>query len=137
MLIACNNQTNDQMIEEFKAEVVKTEQDFAELVKEKGVSAGFLAFADENAVLKRGEKLIKGKAEIQKYFEAQDLKYKDVKLEWSPDFVEVAQSGDLAYTYGKATYSVVTTDGQIDSGAGLFHTVWKRQADGTWKYVWD
>jgi hypothetical protein len=81
ILIACKNQANDQKIEKFKAEVVKAEQDFVKLVKEEGVSAGFVAFADENAVIKRDEELIKGKAEIKKYLVAQNLNYKDVKLE--------------------------------------------------------
>jgi ketosteroid isomerase-like protein len=27
--------------------------------------------------------------------------------------------------------------GEVGEYQGVFHTVWKRQPDGTWKYVWD
>lgn len=35
------------------------------------------------------------------------------------------------------TYSVTDSTGETKSSSGIFHTVWKRQADGTWKFVWD
>ena len=69
------------------------------------------------------------------YFKKQNLK--DVELEWLPDFIDVAKSGDLAYTYGKYTFSSKDTTGAIVKSDGVFHTVWKRQSDGTWKFVWD
>jgi ketosteroid isomerase-like protein len=43
----------------------------------------------------------------------------------------------MAYTYGKYTWRSKDTANQNASFSGIFHTVWKRQADGTWKYVWD
>ncbi|MFC2151834.1 YybH family protein [Bacteroidota bacterium] len=134
---SCKEQVDVNKKEQFKAEVIKAEEDFAKIVKEQGITAGFLAFADENAVLKRGEQLIKGKAEIQAHLEAQGANYKEVNLEWKADFVEVSESGDLAYTYGHANFSAITVDSTEVEGTVVFHTVWKRQADGSWKYVWD
>jgi len=43
----------------------------------------------------------------------------------------------LAYTYGKYTWQIKDTQGKITKYQGIFHTVWKKQSDGTWKYVWD
>jgi len=137
VLSACTIQTNDQMIEKYKAEVVQAETDFAEMAKLEGVAEAFMAFAAEDAVLLRGQKLIKGKAEIQAFFDAQASNFKDVKLMWKPDFVEVSESGDLAYTYGGFTSKVLNNDGKVSNGSGVFHTVWKRQTDGIWKFVWD
>lgn len=136
-IFACDDKTPDAMIENYKMEVIQTEADFAEMAKEKGVLAAFLAFADENAVLMRGNKIIKGKANIKAHFETQAADYNDFKLMWKPDFVDVSASGDLAYTYGKYTSKVLRNDGTTGEGAGIFHTVWKRQADGSWKFVWD
>lgn len=136
ILSACTNKTKLTMTEKYKAEVMKAEADFTQMAKEKGVSVAFLAFADEDAVLSRG-KLIKGKAEIKAYFEAQSVNYKDLKLDWKPDFVDVSESGDLAYTYGSYTSKVLTNDGSVSNGSGTFHTVWKRQSNGEWKFVWD
>jgi len=132
---ACT-QHNIKSMEIYKAEVLKAETEFAQMAKEKGVEAAFLAFADDDAVLLRG-KLIKGRAEIKAYFEANNSAYKDLKLEWKPDFVEVSESGDLAYTYGGYTSKSLAEDGSVSEGSGVFHTVWKRQTDGSWKFVWD
>ena len=58
-------------------------------------------------------------------------------LVWEPDFIDVSVAGDLAYTYGKFTYTSITESGDTLTSKGIFHTVWKRQEDGSWKYVWD
>jgi ketosteroid isomerase-like protein len=122
-------------MEEYKTEILDTEKAFAQLVKEKGLKTGFLAYAAEEAVLSRGGKLIKGKKEIEEYFEQQTLK--DVRLEWVPDFVSVSASGDLGYTYGKFTLEAIDQEEKKIEADGIFHTVWKRQPDGEWRYVWD
>jgi len=61
----------------------------------------------------------------------------DQQLEWAPDFVDVSSSGDLAYTYGKFTFSFKDSLGNKVENKGIFHTVWKRQSNGEWKFVWD
>lgn len=52
-------------------------------------------------------------------------------------FCRYCKSGDLAYTYGKYNFSALSTNGEKISSTGIFHTVWKKQDDGSWKYVWD
>jgi ketosteroid isomerase-like protein len=56
-------------------------------------------------------------------------------LTWSPDFIDVSASGDMAYTYGKYNYTTTDSLGNVSEIEGIFHTVWKRQADGNWKFV--
>ncbi len=136
LITACTTKPTNEMKEKYTAEVLKVETDFAEMAKQNGIAAAFLAFADEEAVLSRGT-LIRGKAEIKAYFEANVAVYKDLKLEWKPDFIEVSESGDLAYTYGNYSATSLAEDGSMKSDSGIFHTVWKRQADGQWKFVWD
>ena len=58
-------------------------------------------------------------------------------LSWKPDFIDVSDSGDMAYTYGKALYTYTDSLGVTKEYPALFHTVWKRQEDGSWKFVWD
>ena len=69
--------------------------------------------------------------------ENQASKLMDENLSWKPDFVDVSASGDLGYTYGHFTYSYTDSTGTIMESSGVFHTVWKRQADGSWLFVWD
>jgi len=133
LLTGCAGNDSKSLRERYKSEIIQTEADFARMAAEKGVAQAFFEFADTLAVISRGGVLIQGKEGIKTYYEKQ-LK-PGTKLEWKPDFTEV--SGDLGYTYGKYTHSVPDSTGQVTESHGIFHTVWKRQADGTWRYVWD
>ena len=53
------------------------------------------------------------------------------------DYIDVAASGDLAYSYGDYQFSALNENNEPVEASGIFHTVWKRQSDGSWKYVWD
>ena len=74
-----------------------------------------------------------GKQPIDKHLEKTTSK----NLSWSPDFIDVSSSGDLGYTYGKYVFTYSDSIGNLLEDTGIFHTVWKRQADGLWKFVCD
>jgi len=106
------------------------------MVVEKGIAEGFWFYADSNAVIKRqNDTLIKGKENIRNYYSA--VFYKTASVKWTPDFIEVSESGDMGYTYGKYLWQSKDSTGMISESRGVFHTVWKKQANGRWKYVWD
>jgi len=106
------------------------------MAAEKGIAEAFYFFADSNAIIKRQhDTLIKGRENIRNYYAADY--YKTASVSWSPDFIEVAESGDLGYTFGKYLWQSKDSTGKANESRGVFHTVWKRQIDGTWKYVWD
>jgi len=113
--------------------MVTTERDFAVMAEEEGVAAAFYHFAADSAVILRGGKLIRGREAIRDYY-LQNLK-PGTKLQWAPDYTDV--SGDLGYTYGRYTHQVPDSSGNITESLGMFHTVWKRQPDGSWRFVWD
>lgn len=50
-------------------------------------------------------------------------------LVWWPLWAGIARSGDLGFTTGPATY-----DGKP---SGWYFTVWARQSDGGWKWIYD
>ncbi len=58
-------------------------------------------------------------------------------IKWRPQFVEVLEDGNLALTRGP--FRVVTQDdvGNEVERWGTFNSVWRRQADGRWKVVFD
>jgi ketosteroid isomerase-like protein len=118
-----------------KEEIKKAEEAFNAMAADKGLKEAFLSFATEDAVLNRGQNLIKGKDAIANYFDSQSIS--DVKLSWHPEFVDVAKSGELGYTYGPFVFSGIDTSGNDINAKGFFHTVWKKQNDGTWKFVYD
>ena len=104
--------------------------------KEKGIAEAFWYYADSNAVIKRkNDSLIKGKEAIKNFYS--DNFYKTATVSWSPDFIDVSGNGDLGYTYGKYLWQSKDSSGKINESRGIFHTVWKKQKDGSWRYVWD
>lgn len=58
-------------------------------------------------------------------------------LTWKPTFVDVSKSGDMAFTYGDFVFTYLDSLGNKKQNKGIFHTVWKRQNDSSWKFVWD
>ncbi len=134
ILFSCKTVAS-QAMKNSKQEIIQAEKAFAEMAAKEGIPKAFLAFADDKAVLNRNDKLVKGKSEMKTYFEQQTIKI--TSLTWSPDFVEVAASGDLGYTYGEYQITYLNKEGKTISDKGIFHTVWKKQSDGKWKFVWD
>jgi ketosteroid isomerase-like protein len=115
---------------------MQVEHAFNTMASEQGIMAAFLHFAANDAVLLRNNKLIKGKNEFRSYFNS-NVARPDESLMWNPEFVEVSDAGDLAYTYGPFTYSYTDKNGETITNKGVFHSVWKRQNSGEWKFVWD
>ncbi|MEQ1586437.1 MAG: nuclear transport factor 2 family protein [Cyclobacteriaceae bacterium] len=123
-------------IEVWKKEIADTEHAFAAMAKVDGVAKAFITFAANDAVLLRNNELIKGKDAIEASYDRR-FSSGNASLTWAPDFVDVSSSGGLGYTYGKYVYTSTDSLGNSTTSEGIFHTVWKRQSDGTWKFVWD
>ncbi len=128
LIVSCKAKTGRD-----RESIIGTEREFAIMAEEKGIAEAFFHFAADSAVILRGGKLIKGREAIRDYYDT-GLK-PGTKLKWTPDFADV--SGDLGYTYGKYIHQVPDSSGNIIESHGMFHTVWKRQPDGSWRFVWD
>lgn len=119
-----------------QSEIENTEKAFNDLARSKGIAEAFYHFAAQDATIKReNDTLIKGRDNIKKYYS--NPKLKNASVSWKPDFVDVSRDGTMAYTYGKYIWTVKDSAGKTTDYKGVFHTVWKKQADGSWKYVWD
>ncbi|WP_396194826.1 YybH family protein [Flavobacterium sp.] len=123
-------------LEPIKKEVLKAEEDFKTMVQTKGIPEAFYTFADSNAVIKReNDSLIMGKENIKLYYS--DQKYLSAKVNWTPSYVAVSNDGTMGYTYGNYVWSIKDFQGKEREFKGVFHTVWKKQNDGSWKYTWN
>ena len=102
---------------------------FAALSVARGAQAAFVAFAANEAVLlgPPGAPMTRGREAIGAAFAEFP---KDAVLDWAPVTADVAGSGDLGCTVGEASISA-------RNSYSKYLTVWKRQADGTWKFVAD
>lgn len=111
------------------------EKAFNDMAAAEGLGAAFAHFVADDGVIKRNNQIIAGKAAIQSFFK--ESKLDSVQLVWTPEFVRASKSGDMAYTYGPFTFSGRDTTGQMVESTGIFHTVWMRQEDGSWRFVYD
>ena len=136
LFLCCCKTNPDNLQEKSQQEIAQAEKDFEKMAAEKGIAEAFYFFADSGATIKRqNDSLIKGKENIRNYYSAEF--FKKASVTWSPDFIDVAQNGDLGYTFGKYNWQSKDSTGKVNEYKGVFHTVWKKQNDGTWKYVWD
>ena len=58
-------------------------------------------------------------------------------LTFAADNVIVSSSGDYAVTEGNFTITYSNAQGQPESASGRYITVWRHEADGSWKIVRD
>ncbi|MDH3649524.1 MAG: nuclear transport factor 2 family protein [Saprospiraceae bacterium] len=133
--LACTGEVKTIDLQQVEQDIVKVEEAFSAAVVEVGIKQAFLSFAADDAVMVRGNRVVEGKEAIAAFFDQSTMQ--NVQLEWTPDFVDVAEAGDMAYTYGQYTYAATDTAGAQVTSLGIFHTVWKRQSDGGWKFVYD
>jgi ketosteroid isomerase-like protein len=110
------------------AELMRADSAFARTSVTRGAKAAFLAFAaDEAIVFGGGAQINQGREAIGTGFDDFPA---DAVLEWTPIAADIATSGDLGCTVGEAT---ITARHYFSK----YLTVWKRQPDGTWKFVAD
>jgi ketosteroid isomerase-like protein len=128
-IMACQNTTPVDWTKEKEA-IIKTDLAFSDLSRDKGMKAAFLMYMDSSAVLLRRNHLpIVGKETVQYLQAVPDSSF---ILTWQPDTAILSASGDLGYTYG--LYTLKEKDTTI---RGTYVSIWKKQRDGSWKYVLD
>ena len=95
----------------------------------------FRGFVDDDARFVSSA-VVRGPADIVQawsvFFEADGP-----SIKWRPQFVEVLEDGDLALTRGPFRVRATDEDGNDVESWGTFNSVWRRQADGSWKVVFD
>lgn len=114
-------------------DMVKTEQAFSKMAEETNTRDAFMAFIADDGLLFRP-----GAVNGKKWMSEHPVPPSDKKplLAWQPSFAGMSASGDMGFTTGPWEFKGDINDEKA-SGYGHFVTVWKKQADGTWKFVVD
>jgi len=116
-------------------EVRAADDEFARTATRLGTGRAFGAYAADNAQIfsTPGEFITGPEAIAQAFGPTTD----DSKLVWHPVTGEVARSGDLGFTVGNAVFTGRNLDGTPQVRYSKYLTVWKKQRDGSWRYVVD
>jgi ketosteroid isomerase-like protein len=121
---------NDKDFPKSLIPVVEAEHAFATYSIEHGMKEAFLSFAAPNGIVIRRRPLNAIEVWTQTNPAPNGL------LTWYPIFADVSRAGDLGWTTGPWEFRDKPTDREA-SGNGHFVTLWRKQADGTWKFELD
>lgn len=126
------------------AELAAAERQFCALVAAEGIPDAFVANMAPDVFLP--DQLQVSRAEHVAWLQAARAKAggghpgqpdPNVQLTWAPLKVDVSADGTLGYTWGHYRYASKDKDGKVSAQVGIYLTIWKRQPDGSWKYVYD
>ncbi len=130
LLIGQSHQTTKE-----EQAVLVADQQWEKASEAKDVDKAVSFYADDGVMLEPGTPIVKGKDAIrqawQRFFADPAF-----ALTWRADAVQVAQSGDLAYTRGTFDLRYSGPDGKPASMHGKYMTVWKK-IGGKWKAIAD
>jgi len=138
LLFACG-QTEKKTDKNAVAPSVNTEElkavdvAFSKMSTDKGYTEAFNTYAADDAMMfTEGNPPMKGKDSIVASFTRQQKQIKS--LLWEPQKVDVSSSNDLGYTTGDWKVTLLGKDGQQKEIEGFYSCIWKKQADGAWKF---
>ncbi|MEO6129420.1 MAG: hypothetical protein ABIP30_13820 [Ferruginibacter sp.] len=115
-----------------KAKLIQADKAFSDLSEKEGMKNAFLEYIDSNGVLLKGDHMpIIGANAIDYLIQVSDTAF---TLNWQPQHAFVSKSADLGYTYGIYALHSNTRDTVL---YGTYVSIWKKQADGKWKFVLD
>ncbi len=92
-------------------------------------------YTDDAVSMAPDAPVVQGRENMQKYLETM-LKEKP-EFSFNTAKVEVARSGDLAYSWGTGKVTAKDRKGKVTETNFKSASVWQKQADGGWKMVVD
>ena len=113
--------------------LLQADRDFSAMSEKEGMFKAFLTFiADDGVILRDNAYPSKGKNTLREYYAGKsDTSF---VLTWEPVYGDISTGSDLGYTYGIYTLRVKATE---ELSKGTYVSVWKKQSDGSWKFVLD
>ena len=121
--------------EKIKKEVAAMEDAFCAMAAEKGLLAAFSYFAAPDvAFIDTDPRKFRGLEAVRERIGPDQP---GVKLTWAASFTDVSDDGTLGYNYGRYESRRPGSDGKEAVRGGWFLTIWKKQSDGSWRYVMD
>ena len=116
--------------------LMRADADFDQATAEKGIDGWVSCFAEDGAMMPAGGNIVRGREAIRALM-APSFANPGFSLRWKPVGAEISSADDLGYTFGTYIATSAGPDGKLATRYGKYLTVWKKQADGSWKVVND
>ena len=138
LALHCNQQKNpapDTRAAD-EAQIRQSDVAWSKVAESKQLDEHNAYFLEDAVVLAPNEEMASGKEAIRKLV-ADLFAIPGFAIKWQPTKVEAARSGDFGYSLGTYELSMNDPKGMPIADRGKYLTVWKKQADGSWKVAAD
>jgi ketosteroid isomerase-like protein len=132
--VSCQKEKVDTKAEGEK--IMQASREWSKTAASRNVDEIVKYWTDDAIVYSAGEPEHDGKDAIRKMVETA-MKDPGFQISWEPKKVDVAESGDLGYLLEEVKMEMKDSTGnaQVMHFNGI--TIWKKQADGSWKTAVD
>ena len=134
LIVACNNTSVDTKAEGDK--IMQISRDWSKAAQTDSIDKVLAYWADDAVVMLPGDDAIKGKKAIREMIEGTS-NIPGFKISWEPISASVSKSGDMAYLIEDNQVSYTDSTGKTITEYNKAVTVWRKEADGSWKNVID
>jgi len=126
LLTACEVDIKSNDTAALAAELLQADRDFAALSQNTDPKQAFSNYLAPNAIMvpRAGDPIEGYEAAMASFGEEAGF-----DLHWQPQFAEVADSGDMGWTWGR--YQLLIEGEQLYSGK--YVNIWTRQSNGSWQ----
>ena len=123
-------------VEAERAAILETDAQWGAALTAKDPEAYTSFFAADAIVMPPHLPILVGADAIRAWV-TESMAFPGFAVTWTTTSTEVAGSGDMGYTLGTFVFQMSMPDGSTITDNGKFTTIWKKQADGTWKVAVD
>ena len=132
--ISCNQQDVDVNKEGEK--LMQLSREWSKSASSRDVEKTLSYWTDDAVVISAGQPILKGKNAIRQMVEG-GYKNPSFKISWEPKSAEISKSGDLGYLIEDSQITTNDSTGKSVTQHFKSVTIWKKQADGSWKNTVD
>lgn len=114
--------------------LLQADRDFNKTTQEKRLE-GWMSFMADDVVLLRAKPVVgkdAARADLKEQWDDSRM-----TLTWEPKRAQMFSSGKMGYTSGRWTLHGVNDKNEEITRHGDYLTVWQKQADGSWKVIYD
>jgi uncharacterized protein (TIGR02246 family) len=134
IILSCSQEKVNTKAEAEK--VMQLSKDWSKAASTGDVNKTVSYWADDAILISEGMPVLKGKEAIKKMVEG-SFKMPGFRISWEPQEVVVSESGDMAYIIENSQVSYSDSTGKSITQNNKAVSIWRKQADGTWKNVVD
>ena len=132
LMVAVSGCAKKVDLEAERAALLQTDVDWAASLAAKNTEKFTSYFTADATVMAPHLPILVGIADVRRWATG-SMAIPGFSVTWQATSAEVAASGDIGYTLGTFVFQATMPDGSTLTDPGKYTTIWKKQADGSWK----